>query len=245
MKEIFLTTDDNIKIAVNHFENGGKDVVILAHGWFMTKDSKPFLKLSQMLSEKTDVIAMDCRGHGKSNGFYTFTEKEEHDLKTVVEFAKQRYENITLLGFSLGAALVILHASKHNDVSKVIAVSPPCEFKKIENKFWHPDAWIPTLQKCELKTWFSIRADLNSLIFKKKPSVIKAAETLKTPTLFVGGGKDPTVCIWHTKKLFEKASCTKELEIIEKGLHAEDLFIQNPDRFVKMCENWILMTYDT
>lgn len=239
MKEIFLKTYDNIKIAANHFENGSKNVLIIVHGWFMTKDSKPFFELSKILSKDIDVIAFDCRGHGRSEGKYSFSAQEEKDLLAVYDYAKARYENIFLMGFSLGGALVLLHGAKYNNVSKIIAISPPCSFEKIENKFWHPHAWIPTIRKCELKTWFSVRANPFDLLFKRKPAPINEIESLKTPTLFVCGEKDPTVGMWHTKALFEKASCEKRLEIFENGLHAEDLFLQDREKFVNLCREWI------
>ncbi|MFQ8626970.1 MAG: alpha/beta fold hydrolase [Candidatus Gastranaerophilaceae bacterium] len=61
----FLYTSDKIKLAVNHYQTGYDSVVILAHGWFMTKDSKAFLKC-EMFSEYFDVISFDFRGYGKA-----------------------------------------------------------------------------------------------------------------------------------------------------------------------------------
>ena len=34
---------------------------------------------------------------------------------------------------------------KNNDIDKIIAVSAPADFDKIENHMYSPDAWIPTL----------------------------------------------------------------------------------------------------
>ena len=76
MEEIFLTTDDNVKIALNQYKNNYDEVVIVAHGWFMTKDSKAFRHISEEFYKYFDVITLDFRGHGKSSGFYTFTSKE-------------------------------------------------------------------------------------------------------------------------------------------------------------------------
>ena len=73
MKEFFLKTKDGIKLALNHYDTGHKEVLIIVHGWFMTKDSRAFSDMSQNFSKEFDVIAFDCRGHGKSSGFYTFT----------------------------------------------------------------------------------------------------------------------------------------------------------------------------
>lgn len=236
MKEIFLKTKDNIKIAVNCYEKGHDSVVILLHGWYMTKDSKAFLEMSESFSCKFDVLTLDFRGHGRSSGLYTFTAKEILDVEAVVEFAKTKYKNIYLVGFSLGGALVIIHTALKNDVDKLIAVSAPACFEKIENYVWHPNAWIPTLKKFELKRWLSIRP---SFIPHKKIKAINIVDKVNVPALFIAGGRDVTVKKWHTKKLFDNAVCKKKYELFEKCIHAEDIFIEEKEKFMAVCFDWL------
>ncbi len=236
MKEIKLKTKDGIDIAVNHYNKDFDSVIILAPGWFMTKDSKSFLEMSKIFNNQSDILTMDFRGHGRSNGFYTFTSKEVEDISVVIEYAKQRYKKIYLMGFSLGAALVLIAGSKFDCIDKIIAVSAPTCFSKIENKVWKKEAWIPTLQKCELKRWVSIRP---SLINREKINPIDIIEKVKCPTLFLAGEKDPTVCSWHTEALYNKAKCPKKYELFENCCHAEDLFLQARERFIKICLDWL------
>ena len=47
MEECFVSTNDKVKIALNHFKNGFEEVIIVVPGWFMTKDSKAFFNLSK------------------------------------------------------------------------------------------------------------------------------------------------------------------------------------------------------
>lgn len=240
MEELFLTTKDNVKIGLNLYETGHDSVLIMVHGWFMTKDSKPFLQMAQDFSKFFDVISIDCAGHGKSSGGYSFTVRESNDLAAAVCFAKERYKKVYLIGFSLGGALVLLHGATFKDVEKIVAVSPPSCFELIENHFWHPAAWIPTLQKCELKTWFSVRPDLKNLIVGEKTSPIEVIENVDAPILFIAGEKDPTVFSWHTEALFKKALCKKKYELFKDGIHAEDLYIQNKSEFINICTEWVL-----
>ncbi len=237
MKEIKLKTTDKVEIAVNHYDSGMESVTILAPGWFMTKDSKSFRLMSDIFSKYSDVLAMDFRGHGKSSGFYTFTSKEVNDISSVIEFAKLRYKKINLVGFSLGAAIVLIAGAKYlEQINKIIAVSAPSCFEKIENKMWKKEAWIPTLQKCELNRWFSIRP---SLIIGEKIKPIDIVDSITCPTLFLAGEKDPTVYSWHTEALFKKAVCNKKYELFKNCCHAEDLFIQDRNKFVDICCNWL------
>lgn len=236
MEEIFVKTEDNIDIALNLYNSAHNSVVIICPGWFMTKDSKAFSLLAETLSERHDVIGMDFRGHGKSSGFYTFTSKELADLDAVVKFARNKYNKVYLAGFSLGGALVILYGALKKNADKIITVSAPSDFDRIENKMWHPNAWIPTFKKFELKRWLSIRP---SVILQKKIKPVDVVEKIDVPTLFVAGRKDVTVLPWHTELLCNKAKCEKKYEVFENGIHAEDLFLDEPERFLNLCIEWL------
>jgi pimeloyl-ACP methyl ester carboxylesterase len=236
-KKIFLTTDDEVKIAVKHYQRGKSEVLIIAPGWFMTKDTRSFSAMAKEFANQFDVLAMDFRGHGKSGGFYTFTAKESADLKAVVDFAKQKYEKVYLMGFSLGGALVLIHGASEKNVDKIIAVSAPHSFDKIENQMWRPEAWYMTIfKKMDLRQWATIRP---GPITSEKIRPIDIVDEIEVPTLFIAGEKDPTVHAWHTRALFNKAVCKKRFEVFEKCFHAEDLFLQDRERFLRVCNNWL------
>lgn len=237
MQEIFLVTDDNIKIGINHYRNNFEEVLIICPGWFMTKDSRAFKEMSVEFSMYMDVLAMDFRGHGRSSGFYTFMSKETKDLRAVVDFARKNYKKVYLLGFSLGGGLVLIHSAQENNVDKVIAVSAPADFYRIENRMWHPDAWIPTLfKKFEPKRWVSVRPEP---LLRKKLKPVDIVNKIVCPVLFVAGKNDPTVFEWHTRTLFNCAVCPKHYELFENGRHAEDLFMDEKDRFMDLCLDWL------
>ncbi len=234
MNEVFVRTDDNIKIAFNLYSNNREECVLICPGWFMTKDSKPFDDMAEEFSKTFDTAVMDFRGHGRSRGVYTFTSNEIKDLEAVIKYLRPKYKKLYLIGFSLGGALGIIYsASKNEDVDKLIAVSAPAEFWKIENRMWHPDAWIPTLfKKFDFVRWLTIRAGSP---FGKKVKPIEVVKNIKCPTLFIAGSKDPTVLPWHTEKLFKEASCPKRYELFQNCRHAEDLFMEDRDGFMKLC----------
>lgn len=230
--ELYFKTEDNVKIVTDYYKNGFSAVLIISPGWFMTKDSNAFRQISDTFSAYFDVITIDFRGHGKSSGFYTFSSKEIFDIGAVIDFASQNYKKIFLMGFSLGAAISLIAASKYNNISGVIAVSPPSSFDKIENKFWKKEAWIPTLQKCELKRWFSIRP---GGVFLPKIKPVDIVKDITAPVLYIAGEKDPTVCAWHTKALFDKAPQNNRFELFKNCFHAEDLFFQEKEKFISLC----------
>ncbi len=238
MEHCKLKTKDKIDIAINHYENGHDAVVIVAPGWCMTKDSNAFCRISEMFSKHFDVISFDFRGHGKSGGMFAFTAVELMDMDLVVRFArKSGYKKIYIAGFSLGAAMALIYASKSRFVDKVIAVSAPSDFSKIENEMWKKTAWGETFKKFELKRFASIRPYLLPL---RKIKPVDIVDRIKAPTLFIAGEKDPTVHVWHTKTLYEKAVCEKAYKEYKDGYHAEDLFLHFEDDFAKLCIEWLM-----
>lgn len=238
-KELFLKTEHGVRIAINHHEGKRNEVLIIVPGWFMTKDSRSFSDMAREFSRSFDVITMDARGHGKSSGAFMFGAEEIADLASVVDFARERYEKIYLLGFSLGGGLVLNYAAEYKGVDRVIAVSAPHSFEKIENQMWRPEAWYMTIfKKMDLKQWCSIRLHPKGLVLPK-PAPIEAVGKIEVPTLFIAGEKDPTVHVWHTEALFDKAVCEKHYELFEKCFHAEDLFLQNQEKFMRVCKEWL------
>ena len=236
-EQISLITQDNVQICANYYNNASDEVVIIAPGWCMTKDSKAFSKISEMFAQKYDVLCFDFRGHGKSSGAFTFTAKELRDIDAVIKFAKSKnYKKIHLAGFSLGGSIVLLCAAENKDVSSVIAVSPPSDFSKIENRMWKKAAWYETLKKFELDRFLSLRFYLLPLK-KKKP--IDFVDKITVPTLFIAGENDPTVYPWHTKKLYDNAVCKKDFKLYKNGFHAEDLFLYYKKTFSEDCLCWL------
>ena len=237
MDEVFLKTEDNIKIGINHYNSVKKSVIIICPGWFMTKDSAAFKNMAKDFFRDFDVIVMDFRGHGKSGGVYTFMAKEKADIDAVVKYAAPCYEKIYLMGFSLGGGIVLNYAAEHSGITRVIAVSAPSDFDKIENRMYSPDAWIPTLfQKFEPLRWLTIRPG-NPFLKKDKP--VESVKNLKVPVLFIAGEKDPTVLSWHTKMLYDNAVCPKCYKLFNNTRHAEDLYHDFPKKFVGLCSDWL------
>lgn len=235
--QIDLLTSDNVKISANHYQNSFDEVVIIAPGWCMTKDSAAFSNISEMFSQNYDVICFDFRGHGKSSGTFTFTSKEIKDISAVINYAKSKnYKKIHLAGFSLGGAIVLIYGAQNKDIDSIIAVSAPADFNKIENQMWKKAAWYETIKKFELKRFLSLRM---SIIPFKKVKPIDVITNVTVPTLFIAGENDPTVYPWHTKKLYDKAVCQKDFKLYKKGFHAEDLFLHYEKDFSNDCFNWL------
>ena len=242
MRNVTLQTKDHHRIEAVHHENGFKKAVILAHGFFNAKDAYLFREIAKALAVHYDVVAFDFRGHGKSAGLFTWTSKECVDLQAVIAYVKEcRYDSIGLMGFSLGAAISLIEAAQNPDIKTVIAVSAPYDFWKIDYHFWKP-AMLDDL-KLNLGYKAKGKGVRPGHPWEPKIAPIDVVERISPrPVLFLHGAEDWLINVRHSRELYNKAKEPKKIVILEKVGHAETMFDQQPDQFMKPCLEWFANT---
>jgi len=209
--------------------------VLLCPGFFKSKETPTFQRLAEALAGDRAVLCMDFRGHGRSSGHYTFSAKEHADLEAVLTWARARYERLGILGFSLGAAIAINTLSRHpGRVRSLIAVSAPCAFEDIEFKWWTPEAIRRGLQGLEP----GAGCRPGNLFLKKERPIDRVRALAPIPTLFLHGTRDVIVDAQHSRRLYAAAQEPKRLEVIKGGSHAEALFRDDPQRFLRLVDAW-------
>ena len=238
MRNVTLKTKDNHRIEAVHHEEGFNKVVILAHGFFNTKDAYLFREIAKAMAVYYDVIAFDFRGHGKSSGLFTWTARECADLQAVIAYVKEYgYESIGLIGFSLGAAISLIEAAQNQDIKTLIAVSAPYDFWKIDFHFWK----FGMLKDLRLNLGYKAKGKgiRPSHPWEPKIAPIDIVDRISPrPILFLHGSEDWLIHPRHSQKLFDKAKEPKKIIILEKLGHAETMFDQQRDLFMAPCLDW-------
>lgn len=233
-----LYTKDGQTIAFDYHQGGNKQIVILAHGFYNNKDVYLFKNIAQEFAKYYDVISFDFRGHGKSSGLFRWTSDEFNDLSAVLDYVKEQdYDKIGVIGFSLGAVVTLIEASRNKLIDSVIAVSAPFDFWRINFHFWEPEMLN------DLKLNLSVRGKGkfirpgNPLAKKIKPIDIVEAVS-PTPIYFIHGANDWIIKPEHSQRLFEKAKEPKKLLIMDNVGHAEKIFDDKPEEFINECCQW-------
>lgn len=233
----FLTASDGQQVHYDHYKNSHKNAVVIAHGFFNSKDAILLKELGQSLNGDYDVIIMDFRGHGKSGGLFYWTSKEYMDLETVLEYASKQYQKIGVIGFSLGAATSLITASKTDLIDSLISVSAPSELEKIEYRFWELDFENDITYNLlgEGKIGKGIRSGPWWL---KKDKPLNLVDKIKIPILYIHGDADWLIKPWHSKALYEKTTSRKRMAIIKNGPHAEYLIRKNKEETIGLIKKW-------
>jgi len=233
--DLYVMTEDGKRIAFSHIKRGFDKVVIIAHGFYSNKDTFLFKQLTEAFSKEYDVIVFDFRGHGKSSDVFTWTALEQKDLRAIIAYAKERnYAKIGVIGFSLGAAIVLVEASSQKSIDSVIAVSCPADLRKINYHFWEKEMWKELMINMGIKGRGK-GVKMGSLSLQKNRPKDIVGKISPIPVLFIHGEKDWIIKPRHSQLLFDEAKSPKALSIIKEAGHAERIFDVFPDQFMKIC----------
>ncbi|MBI3319217.1 MAG: alpha/beta fold hydrolase [Candidatus Omnitrophica bacterium] len=232
-----LSTPDGVRVSLDRYGRGShKTAILICPGFFQSKDTPTFQRLARALTQERDVLAMDFRGHGRSSGLYTFSAREGSDLETVLQFAKARYQHLVILAFSLGGAIAINTLSRvPEQVRRLLTVSTPACVDDIEFKWWTPEAMRTGVQGCER----GAGCRPGNLFLKKDRPLARVQHLAPIPTCFLHGTRDVIVGVEHSRRLYAQAGEPKRLEIIEGGSHAEALFRDDPEDFLRRVNDWV------
>jgi pimeloyl-ACP methyl ester carboxylesterase len=124
-EEVALTSRDGITLHSWLFrseEAAGSVIVIHGHGG----NKHTLLPLGHMLHPRYNVLMLDLRGHGESEGVRTTIGYEERqDVHAAVDFlVREGLGPVGVFGMSMGAATAILAAAEDPRIEVIVADSP-------------------------------------------------------------------------------------------------------------------------
>jgi hypothetical protein len=214
-----------------------KPIIILCHGFMMSKDSNTNTKLQNILNkENISTFRFDFFGHGESEGeFGEITiSKAVDNILDAIQFLKNKgYSKIGLVGSSFSGTASINAASKTNDLFLLALKCPVSNYlerelkkPKEETEAWKNKGYRSYYYRGEEK-----RVNYSFFEDFKNNDGYEAAKKIKIPTLIVHGDEDKTISIEQSKKTASLIENCK-LEIIKGADHG----FNNPGEFEKMLD---------
>lgn len=193
---------------------------LVAHGY----NSKAALMESfveQFVYEGFNVLAIDLRGHGRSEGeYFGMGYPDAGDILLWIKKITERdpLAEIVLFGTSMGGAAVLCTSSMPlpTNVMGIISdssyTSAWAEFRhQIKNRYKVPASWLllPANAVTKLRAGYYI-TDVSPL---------KAVKLSKTPILFIHGNADDYVPFDMQQELFDAANCEKYKLTVPNAAH--------------------------
>lgn len=241
VKTGYLKTKDAQRIAYDYYKSGHEHIIIIAHGFYNSKDAVLIRRLKDYLINDYDLFIFDFRGHGKSSGSFTWTTKEHLDLEAVIKYVKGKYAKIGLIGFSYGAAISMEVLVKNPGIGSFVAISAPSDSMKIDYHFWKLDFENDILYNL-IGEGSKNKGIRPGAFWLKKTRPIDIIGKLKVPVFYIHGDKDWVTGHAHSQKLYAKTRSKKMIKIIRGGRHAEYLLRKSPVKFVNMIKKWFYET---
>jgi pimeloyl-ACP methyl ester carboxylesterase len=218
-------------------QQGPSTLLLLAPGFSQNKATRSMRQLCEALTSTADVLILDFRGTGKSQGVYCFGGREDMDLVAALEWARPRYARVAVMGLSLGAYIAGRSASQRPELADLLLlVSPPTSVEEIvwDGGFlWQPLCLLFGPRQAEAIQGQNDPFFRWGPVFLPKPNLQKLAPGMNTPADFLLGAEDNLIFARQSRKVFEAYGGPKTLAVLGDGGHAEHMFLQHPDFFIR------------
>lgn len=145
-----LDTPDNDFLDVDKMISGNDQLAILCHGLEGSASSNYIAGMSSLLAKnRFDIIAINYRGcSGEMNrNLRMYHSGATDDIDLVVSNYKSKYASIVLIGYSLGANMVIKYVGeskyiKTNKIISAVGISAPCDLAACSEVISKPSNYL-------------------------------------------------------------------------------------------------------
>lgn len=242
-----IISKDGLKLKgyyIEKFKESNK-LMIIVHGY--TSNHYIALQyLDMFFEEGFNVLMIDVRSHGNSEGTYaTYGYYEREDLDQWIDFMKSKLGNNIIIGLhgqSMGAATILMYGGKYEDKVKFIIADCPYsngkelfryQFKQYKGTPLYPLYWFLN-KRCKKLCGF----DINDI------SPIDDIKNKNIPTMFIHGTGDDFVPCYMSEDMYKnKIGDKNKILLIEEAKHVEAYpkdkikYIEEVKKFIKEALN--------
>ena len=135
-EDLYITSFDKLKLHAYFYKcEGSREYIVFFHGFRRTARRSFAGRAMDCLKEHKNVILVDQRAHGLSEGHQlTFGKKEQRDVVSWVNFIQEKFgrdSKITLVGVSMGATAILGASDRIDENIKIVADSPYISIKDV------------------------------------------------------------------------------------------------------------------
>ena len=238
----YITSFDGLRLHALFFEcpTAPRGIIIISHGYRSAArhDFAPVLK--KYLGLGFHVLAVDHRGHGKSEGEdICFGVKERYDMRDWLKSLEESHPHLPVLisGISMGATIALMTAALPDVPKNLAGVSADCGYS-------HPRKEVCHVLKSNMKLPVFPLYHIADLICRARSGfsfnecdLVKEINGITVPVLFIHGLADDFVPPYHTEWMHEAFEGKKELILVENAGHGV-AYLEDPKRVSTILEGF-------
>jgi pimeloyl-ACP methyl ester carboxylesterase len=220
-RPLFTTTDDVVLTGRSWLRvDTPRAAVVLVHGFSSSTDDPNVCALAEALHDDgDDVLCYDARGHGSSEGHSTLGDLEQHDVAAAVDAARDRSDQVVLVGASMGAIAALRYAATADGIAGVVSVSCPAKWRLPRNL---RGVFAAGLTRTRVGRAFAsrlLRVQIAPRWTNPAPPV-ELVPQIHAPIAFVHGAADRFVPATDAEELFVLAREPRRVQIVPAMGHA-------------------------
>ncbi len=219
-----------------------KRIVIFAHGYADNRSmNKPALPTAKALYDQgISSLLFDFHNSGESEKSVTSVgQLEKEDLLSAIDYAGSAgYEEIGLIGFSMGAAAALMAAPDDARVKFVVADSPFADLEAYLQDNLSIWSGLPDFPFTPLIMW---EIPLLTGIDPGKVKPIEAIRQLRDrPVLLIHEEGDPKISSENSKQLYEASGSGKTQLWITPGAQHVGSYEFDPQQYIRKVTGFVV-----
>lgn len=222
---------DGTLLAWTRLRTDASRLIVVSPGILMDRNGPEHRLLAERLAGSADVLTLDTRGHGDSGGRFSYGLREPDDLAALARSFAPEYARVGGLGFSFGGFHTIVAAARHGAFDAVAVVGTPHRLFLLDHNFLSRGL----LRSLPLMLRRKRRRTRLSLLPDGIPAVPSrlVGRIAPRPLLLVHGAHDWLVPPKHARRLYAAAGEPRQLVVLERGLHAENMLADKPEPLLR------------
>jgi pimeloyl-ACP methyl ester carboxylesterase len=234
-QKVKLITKDGLQLAAWYTPPKNGAVILVAHGY---NDNRPEYIYSMLTRHGYGVLAWDFRAHGDSEGeLTTIGYNEQMDVEAALDYAltQEGVEHIGAWGGSMGAATVVLTASKQTEIEAVISDSG---FTALE------DVFAGSSDNDFLTSFLLMSSRFHSGVDMADIRPVDVIGNISPRAVFIiDGWTDPDTTVSFPHRLYEAANEPRQIWV-EEGVPHLGMLANNPQKYenkvIAFFDEWLL-----
>jgi fermentation-respiration switch protein FrsA (DUF1100 family) len=222
-EEVSIESDDQLKLAGTIYSsNESNKWVIVVHGYQGSQDD--MLNIAcQYAKMNYNVLAIDNRSHGKSEGTYIgMGWLDRKDLVKWINYIvdKDNKSKIILHGVSMGAATVMM-TSGEDLPENVIGIVEDCGYTSVWDIFSDELSYLFHLPEFPLLYSANLISNIKAGYDFNKASSLKQISKSDIPMLFIHGSIDTFVKTDMVYQLYDSYNGKKDILVVDGAGHGQ------------------------